>query len=56
MKKKHEHRLYDQTIEENIIHEQKCEKEDVIYEEIKIECESKENEGVEVIEVNKDYL
>ena len=43
--KKHEHQLCDQTneMEESIIHKEKCEKKDVVYEETKIECESKNN-------------
>ena len=56
--KKHEHQLCDQTneMEESIIHKEKCEKEDVVCEETKIECEFKNNESVEVIEVNKECL
>ena len=48
---KHEHQLHDQTMEESIIHEEKCEKEVVVYEETKIECEYEQNESVETIEV-----
>ena len=51
-------KIHDQTneVEASIIYKEKCEKEEVVCEEIKIECESKENEGVKVIEVNKDCL
>ena len=48
---KHEHQLCDQTMEESIIHEEKCEKEVVVHEETKRECESERNECVETIEV-----
>ena len=43
-------------MEENIIHKEKCEKENIICEEIKIECESKKNKSVEVIEADKECL
>ena len=48
---KQEHQLCDQTIHERIIHEKKCEKDVVVCEETKIECESKRNESVENIKL-----
>ena len=48
---KHEYQLYDQIMEESIIHEEMCEKKVVVYEESKIEYESEQNESVETIKV-----
>ena len=48
-KEKQEHQLFDQIVEESIIHEEKCEKDVVVHEESKIECESEQNESFETI-------
>ena len=48
---KQEHQLFDQIVEESIIHEEKCETEVVVHEETKIECESERNECVETIQL-----
>ena len=50
-KEKHEHQLFDKTMQESIIHEEKYEKEVVVCEETEIECEFENNESVETIKV-----
>ena len=53
---KQEHQLFDQIVEESIIHEEKCETEVVVHEETKIECESERNECVKTIEVVESHV